>query len=64
MSQKQQVLNHLKRHGSITPMQAYSRYQITCLAERCRDLRESGHAIVSEMVKRNGKRFARYKLVA
>lgn len=64
MSQKQQVLNHIKRHGCITPMQAYSRYQITCLAERIRDLRDSGHKIAAEMVKRNGKRYAKYRLVA
>jgi len=64
MSQKMQVLNHIKRHGSITPMQAFSRYQITCLAERIRDLKDSGHRICAEMVKRNGKRFAKYRLVA
>jgi len=64
MSQKQQVLNHIKKHGSITPMQAFSRYQITCLAERIRDLRDSGHKIASEYVKRKGKRFAKYRLVA
>lgn len=64
MSQKLQVLNHIKKHGSITPMQAFSKYQITCLAERIRDARDSGHKIATEYVKKNGKRFARYRLVA
>jgi Helix-turn-helix domain len=64
MSQKMQVLNHIKSKGSITPMEAFSRYQITCLAERIRDLKDSGHLIATEMVKRNGKRFAKYRLVA
>ena len=63
MSQKLQVLNHIKRYGSITPIQAFSKYQITCLAERIRDLKDSGHQIAAEYITRKGKRFARYKLV-
>ena len=63
MSQKIQVLNHIKRYGSITPMQAFSRYGITCLAERVRDARDSGHKIATEWVKQNGKRFAKYRMV-
>jgi hypothetical protein len=64
MSQKMQVLNHIKRKGSITPMQAFSLFQITCLAERVRDLRDSGHKIGTEWVKKNGKRFAKYRMAA
>jgi Helix-turn-helix domain len=64
MSQKMQVLNHIKRKGSITPMEAFSRYQITCLAERIRDLKDSGHKIGMEWVKKNNKRFAKYRLTA
>jgi Helix-turn-helix domain len=64
MSQKIQVLNHIKRHGSITPMQAFRQYGITCLAERVRDARDSGHKIATEWVKKNGKRFAKYRMVA
>jgi len=64
MAQKDQVLNHIKRYGSITPIQAFSKYQITCLAERIRDLKDSGHKIVAEYITRNGKRFAKYRLVA
>jgi len=63
MSQKQQVLNHMATKGSITPMEAFKRYGITCLAERIRDARESGHKIAAVMVKANGKRFARYSLL-
>jgi len=64
MSQKDKVLSHIKKHGSITPMQAFSRYQITCLAERIRDLRDGGHRIAAEMIRKGDKRFAKYRLVA
>jgi len=63
-TQKDQVLNHIIRRGSITPMAAFKHYQITTLAERIRDLRDSGHKIATEMVNKGGKRFARYRLVA
>jgi hypothetical protein len=42
-------------------MQAF-KLGITCLAERCRDLRDDGHRINTEIVKKNGKRFARYRI--
>jgi len=44
-------------------MTAFSRYGITCLAERVRDARDSGHKIATEWVKQNGKRFAKYRMV-
>lgn len=63
MTQTEKILRHLQR-GSITPMQAFDRYNVTCLAERIRDLRKRGHKIMAEMVSKGGKRFARYRLVA
>ena len=62
MSQKQQVINHIARKGSITPMEAFRRYGITCLAERIRDLKDGGHNIGMEWVKRGGKRYAKYSM--
>lgn len=45
MTQKDQILAHLKRHGSITTMTAYSRYGITCCGQRVTDLKRDGHDI-------------------
>ena len=59
MSQKDKVLSHIRRYGSITPMVAFSKYSITCLAERIRDLKDSGHKISAEYVTKGKKRFAR-----
>ena len=61
MSQETQILSHLKRHGSITPMTALEKYGCFRLAARIEEIRRV-HPIDTEMVKRNGKRFARYKL--
>tara|TARA_R110000822_G_scaffold163445_1_gene303702 strand:+ start:219 stop:434 length:216 start_codon:yes stop_codon:yes gene_type:complete len=62
MTQKIKVLNHLKKRN-ITTFQAFSLYQITCLAERIRDLKEDGHKITMEWGKSGDKRFAIYHLV-
>ena len=61
MSQCDQVLRHLKK-APITPMQALQDYGCMRLAARIDDLRGKGYRIKTEMVKRNGKRFARYRL--
>ena len=63
MTQAEQILKHLKR-GSITPMEAYDKYQITCLSERIRDLRDKDYDIESTMESKNGKRYARHRLVS
>jgi len=64
MSQKDRVINHIRRYGSITPMQAFKQYGITCLAERVRDARDSGHKIATEWVKKGKTRYAKYRLAA
>lgn len=63
MTQSKQVLNYIKPFGrSITPMTAFSKFGITCLSERIRDIRNQGHPVKTEMVTRNKKRFAKYYL--
>jgi hypothetical protein len=62
MSQKERVLKLLQRGGAITHAKAFTKLGICCLAERIRDLRNDGYDIAAEMVKRNGKRFASYRL--
>ena len=62
MTQSQQVHNYIKPGRSITPMLAFSKFRITCLAERVRDLRNKGIPVKGEMVTKNGKRFSKYYL--
>ena len=47
------ILNHLKEHGSISDLEAYSQYGIRRLASRIYDLRSRGVDIVSVRV--NGR---------
>ncbi len=61
MTQTEQVMNHLLRHGSITPMVALNRYGCYRLSARIKDLRYKGHAIDTELEERKGKRYARYR---
>ena len=56
------VRAHLMTGATITTWDAYRLYQITSLAQRIFDLRESGLLIQSEMVKYNSKWFAVYWL--
>lgn len=54
------IMAHLLAGKTITNMQAYDEYGMTCLAQRISELRASGVSIDDEMVKQNGKRFKRY----
>lgn len=62
-SQAEQVLTHIKRHGSINPLTAITAYGCMRLAARICDLRDAGYNIVTDMVKTSeGKQYARYRL--
>ena len=61
-SQNEKVLNHIRKHGSITPLQALSRYGCFRLAARISNLRDAGNRIKTVMVTKNGKTFAKYTL--
>ena len=54
------IMAHLVAGKTITNMQAYDEYAITCLAQRISELRASGVSIDDEIVTQNGKRFKRY----
>lgn len=56
------VKAHLMTGATITTWDAYSLYQITCLAQRIHDLRTAGLTIQSEIVIHNNKRFSVYWL--
>lgn len=59
-SYKKIILNHMLAGQSISTMQAYDLYNITCFLQRVSELRAAGVPIKDEMVKRNGKRFKVY----
>lgn len=46
-TQNDTILEHLKQHGEITALTAFSRYQITRLAARIHELRQDGYSIES-----------------
>lgn len=47
--QARKVLAHLKKRGSITPMEAIITYGITRLAARIHELRGAGYEIATQM---------------
>lgn len=59
ITQTKLVLDHMKRYGSITTLEAFQRYGITRLAARISDIRKSdNYFITSKMVEvktREGK---------
>jgi len=54
------IVNHMLAGQTISTMEAFGQYGITCLAQRVSDLRAAGLPIKSTMVKENGKHFSRY----
>lgn len=63
-TQKEQVLAHLKKYGSITSWNAITDYRITRLAAVIFLLREDGHKIFASAEKSSeGKRYAKYILM-
>lgn len=64
MSQTHQILAHLRKGRSITPLQALHEYKSLRLAARIAELKGAGFPITKRMISRNGKRFAQYTLEA
>lgn len=67
-NQKEQILEHIEKYGSITPLEAQKLYGCMRLGARIWDLRRDGYVIVREIVEvetRSGKaRVARYRMAA
>lgn len=61
-SQTIRIKEHLLSGKSITPIEALNQYGCFRLGARIFDLKEQGLNIKTEMVERNGKRFAEYRL--
>jgi len=63
-SQQKNILNHLKKVGSITPLDALEQYGCFRLAAVIFNLRADGHKIKTKKITRQGKTYASYKLEA
>jgi hypothetical protein len=61
-AQSTKILKALQKGRAITPIDALEKFGCLRLAARISDLRADGHAIVTETVKRNGSRYARYSM--
>ena len=63
MKQTEHVLKLLKeRPQGLTAMDALNEVGTMRLAARVKELRDQGYVIISTLEKRNGKKFARYRL--
>lgn len=61
-SQKDNILAHLLKGYSITPLDALEQYGCFRLAAVIFNLRDEGHKIVTKTINKRGKTFASYKL--
>jgi len=61
MTQSETIVSHLKQYGSITPLEALTRYGIMRLAARVNELRNEGIDIVSDLKVHDGRRYASYR---
>jgi hypothetical protein len=62
MTQCEQILRHLRNHGSITQKEAVEEYDIYRLSARILDLKQRGHDIKKTMEGQGQKKHARYYL--
>lgn len=62
MTQCEQILKHLQTRGTLTPIDALNEYGVFRLAARVKDLRDSGHNVVTIRETQGEKVFARYLL--
>ena len=67
VTQNEEVLDYLKKHGTITQLEALRELGIMRLASRISDLRKDGNAISRQMIEvraRNGRKahVAQYSL--
>lgn len=63
-SQKDKILDHLTKVGSISFVEANDLYRCRSLTRRIADLRQAGHEIVSEWRRDTlGQKYTRYSLV-
>ena len=62
-TQKEQIIKHLEKGKSLTPLKALDKFDCFRLSGRIYELREDGWEINTEMINlKSGKRIARYSL--
>lgn len=61
-SQNEEILAWLQMGKTISPLEALERFGCFRLGGRIFELKAAGHKIVTDMVTKNGKRFAEYRL--
>lgn len=67
MTQAQMILQHIEKHGSITPLEALQNYGIMRLASRIHELSKQGYVFKRENVEDHNRygevvRYTRYSL--
>lgn len=64
-TQNQQIIEHMKRTGSITMREALIDYSVQSLTKRIQELRKQGYRIktVQKIHPTTGQRYARYTLL-
>ena len=55
MSQKERILNHLKRYGSITSWESFEMYGATRLSAIIYNLKKDGYEFNEEWIKRKNR---------
>lgn len=63
MKQHEWILRQLKMGRMITALDALNGCGSMKLATRISELKRDGHNIVTHMVSKNGKKFAKYQLI-
>ena len=65
MSQTTDILRHLAKGRTLTPLEALERFGTFRLAARIAEIRRQGHSVETDTVRtRGGARVARYRLRA
>lgn len=62
MAQKEMVLEHMQTYGTITPLEALTRYGVMRLADVVYRLKNDGLFIRTTLKKHDGRRYASYSL--
>jgi hypothetical protein len=60
MTQTQAIRRHLMKHNSITPLEAQRKFRCMRLAARIRDLKNDGFSVLTVIVRRGERRYAKY----
>lgn len=63
MTQKEQIKAHFLGSGSISQIEAFTRYKIMRLSERIREMERKGWQFAHITVSKNKKRFTEYCLI-